>query len=64
MRNDLLDDALEAIRAAGFRPSVVRNKHVKVFWADEQGRRHCLVLSASPATGAPGIGRDPYSAGC
>jgi hypothetical protein len=49
MRNDLLDDAVEMIRAAGFEPRVVRNKHVKIFWMDEQGRRHCLVLSASPS---------------
>jgi hypothetical protein len=49
MRNDLLNDAVEMIRAAGFEPHVVYNKHVKVYWADSQGRRHCLVVSVSPS---------------
>jgi hypothetical protein len=64
MRNDLLDEAVEMIRAAGFEPCVVRNRHWKVHWADQQGRRHCLVVAFSPATAAPGCSRVPYCAGC
>ena len=49
MRNDLPDEAVEMIRAAGFEPCVVRNRHWKVQWADQQGRRHCLVVAFSPS---------------
>ena len=49
MRNDLLDEAVEMIRAAGFEPCVVRNRHWKVQWADQQGRRQCLVVAFSPS---------------
>jgi hypothetical protein len=49
MRNDLLNDALATIRDAGFEAHVVRNRHNKIYWTDEQGRRHCLVVSVTPS---------------
>jgi hypothetical protein len=51
MKNDLLTDALIAIRAAGYEPSVAngRHKHIKVSWMDREGRRRCLVVSRTPS---------------
>jgi hypothetical protein len=49
MKNDLLDDALEMIRAAGFVPRVTNGNHHKVAWTDQRSRRHCLVVSVSPS---------------
>ncbi len=49
MRNDLLDDAVEMIRAAGFESRVVCNRHWKICWTDQQGHRHCLVVAVSPS---------------
>jgi hypothetical protein len=45
MRNAPLNEAVTAIRAAGFEPHLVRNKHWKVFWLDEHGRRRCIVMA-------------------
>jgi hypothetical protein len=49
MRHDLLDEALTAIRAAGCRPEVVRNRHFKIRWTDRRGRRRCLVVAFTPS---------------
>ena len=48
-KNDLLDDAVEQIRAAGFEPIITRGRHYKVQWLDQQGRMQCLVDSFSPS---------------
>ena len=48
-KNDLLEDAVETIRAAGFEPSVTRGRHFKVQWQDQHGRGCCSVLSVSPS---------------
>jgi hypothetical protein len=48
-KNDLLDDAVELIRAAGYEPSVTRGRHYKVTWQDQQGRVQRLVVSFSPS---------------
>jgi hypothetical protein len=49
MRNELLDEALTMIRAAGFKPNVVRNRHWKITWTDQQGRVQSLVVALSPS---------------
>jgi hypothetical protein len=49
MRNELLTEALSMIRAHGFEPSVVRNRHWKVSWIDQRGRARLLVISLSPS---------------
>jgi hypothetical protein len=49
MRNELLNEAVEMIRAAGFEPRVVRGKHWKVDWLDRQGRRLRLVVAFTPS---------------
>jgi hypothetical protein len=53
MRHELLDEALTTIRAAGFVPSVARNKHFKVSWTDQQGRTRLLVIAFSPSDYRP-----------
>jgi hypothetical protein len=49
MRSELLDEAIEMIRAAGFKPRVVRNRHWKIDWVDQHGRRQRLVIALSPS---------------
>jgi hypothetical protein len=49
MKNELLDKALTTIRAAGFEPDVVRNRHWKVRWTDRRGRTRLLVIASSPS---------------
>ncbi len=49
MRHQILEEALDTIRAAGFEPSVVRGKHWKVSWVDRSGRVRLLVVSFSPS---------------
>jgi hypothetical protein len=49
MRNETLDEAIEMIRAAGFKPRVVRNRHLKVRWVDQHGRHQVLVMAVSPS---------------
>jgi hypothetical protein len=49
MKTELLDEALIMIRAAGFTPSVTRNRHWKVSWIDRQGRTRLLVVARSPS---------------
>jgi hypothetical protein len=49
MKNELLEDALTMIRAHGFEPYIVRNRHWKVSWIDQQGRMRLLVVSFSPS---------------
>ena len=49
MKNELLNEALGMIRAAGFRPSVVRNRHWKVSWVDQRGHMRRLVIAFSPS---------------
>jgi hypothetical protein len=48
MKNELLDEAIEMIRAAGFEPRIFRNHHWKISWVDRFGRRQCLVVASSP----------------
>ena len=45
MKNELLIEALAAIRAAGFEPIVVHNRHLKVSWVDHQSRTCTLIVS-------------------
>jgi hypothetical protein len=47
MKNELVEDALLAIRAAGFEPSIARNRHWKISWTDRRGRTRVLVVSFS-----------------
>ena len=49
MKNELLDEALSTIRAAGFEPSVVCNRHWKISRTDQHGRTQCLVIALSPS---------------
>ena len=49
MRNDLLNEALEMIRAAGFEPDIAHNRHWKISWIDQRGQRQCLVVASSPS---------------
>jgi hypothetical protein len=49
MRNELLEDALATLRQAGIKPQMVRNRHIKLSWIDQQGRRRCLVVALSPS---------------
>jgi hypothetical protein len=48
MRNELLDEALATIRAAGFEPNIVRSRHWKIRWVDRQGRTRLLVVAFTP----------------
>jgi hypothetical protein len=48
MRNELLDEAVEMIRAAGFEPRIVRSRHWKISWIDQQGRTRLLVIAFTP----------------
>jgi hypothetical protein len=50
VKNDLLDDAVEMIREAGYEPRVTNGRHHKVRWTDHQDRQHCLVVSVSPSS--------------
>ena len=47
-KNEMVTDAVEMIRAAGFEPSVTRGRHYKVRWLDPHGTLQCLVVSFSP----------------
>jgi hypothetical protein len=49
MRHELLEDALKTIRAAGFKPTVVRNSHWKIRWLDRRGRKQMLIVAFSPS---------------
>jgi hypothetical protein len=49
MKTELLDEALSTIRAAGFEPSVVCNRHWKMSWTDRHGRTHRLMIVPSPS---------------
>jgi hypothetical protein len=49
MKHDLLNEAIETIRAYGFNPCVARKRHWKVSWVDQQGRTRLLVISFSPS---------------
>jgi hypothetical protein len=49
MKNEALDEAIKIIRAAGFQPRIVRNRHWKVNWIDQRGRRQSLVMAISPS---------------
>jgi hypothetical protein len=49
MRNELLEEALTMIRAAGFEPIVTRNRHWKVSWIDQRGRTHLLIIALTPS---------------
>jgi hypothetical protein len=49
MKHEILEEALTAIRAAGFEPRLVRNRHYKVSWIDRRGRKQTLIVSFSPS---------------
>jgi hypothetical protein len=49
MKNEALEEAVQMIRAAGFKPRVVRNRHWKINWVDRYGRRQHLVVAFSPS---------------
>jgi len=42
MKNEMLDEALIMIRAAGFTPSVARNRHWKCVGPISRAARACL----------------------
>jgi hypothetical protein len=50
VKNEILEDALTAIRAAGFEPEIARNRHWKVSWTDRRGRTRTLIVSFSPSS--------------
>jgi hypothetical protein len=49
MKNELVDEALSLIRAAGFEPNIVRGRHLKIYWVDHLGHTQCLVVSYTPS---------------
>jgi hypothetical protein len=49
MKHEILEEALSTIRAAGFEPSIVRNRHWKISWIDRRGRKQVLTVAASPS---------------
>jgi hypothetical protein len=49
MKNELLEDALAMLRQAGIEPQVVRNRHWKITWTDDQGHTRLLVVAFSPS---------------
>jgi len=49
MKHEILEEALSAIRAAGFEPNIVRNRHYKVSWIDRHGRKQTLIVAFSPS---------------
>jgi hypothetical protein len=40
---------LDALRNAGFRPAVRRNKHFHVTWLDGDGRSYMVIVSNTPS---------------
>jgi hypothetical protein len=48
-KNEAPDEAIKMIRAAGFKPHVTRNRHVKIGWLDECGQSQLLVIAFSPS---------------
>jgi hypothetical protein len=49
MKHEILEEALSAIRASGFEPNIVRNRHFKVCWIDRRGRKQILIVAFSPS---------------
>jgi hypothetical protein len=49
MKNELLDEALAMIRAAGYEPNTARSRHWKISWVDQQGRTRLLVVAYTPS---------------
>ena len=47
MKNELLVDALAMLRQAGIEPRVTRNRHWKIAWRDQHGRKRLLVVSSN-----------------
>jgi hypothetical protein len=47
--NQILDETLATLDAAGIKPDVRHGKHIKVTWHDAAGRRRILVISISPS---------------
>jgi hypothetical protein len=47
-KNEILDEAISTIRAAGFTPQVTCNGHWKVR-TDQHGRPQRLIVSSSPS---------------
>jgi hypothetical protein len=49
MKNEAFDEAVEMIRAKGFKPHITRNRHWKIDWIDQRGQRRTLVMGFSPS---------------
>ena len=47
MRNEILHDTLVTLAAAGIKPVITHNSHIKVQWRDAGGHKHTLVVSSS-----------------
>jgi hypothetical protein len=47
VRNEVLRDTLATLAAAGIKPTITQNSHIKVQWRDAGGHRHTLVVSSS-----------------
>jgi hypothetical protein len=47
--DEILKEAVEMVRAAGFEPSITRSRHYKVSWVDQYGRTRLLVVAFSPS---------------
>jgi hypothetical protein len=47
VRSEILDDTLATLAAAGIKPTIAQNSHIKVQWRDACGRRHTLIVSTS-----------------
>jgi hypothetical protein len=49
MKNEILDEALGMVRAAGFKPRVTRNGHWHIKWVDRRGRPQRFTVAFSPS---------------
>jgi hypothetical protein len=48
-RNKGVRIAIKAVRDAGYDPDVIEGKAYRVFWLDDDGRQHGVVVSRSPS---------------
>ncbi len=55
-RNSVLDAVLRELAAAGVKPTVVQNRHIKVRWSHAGHERTCMV------SGSPSDWRAPLNA--
>jgi hypothetical protein len=49
MKNETLKEAIEMIRAAGFKRRAIRTRRWKTYWVDRYGRHRRLVMPVTPS---------------